>query len=76
MSLLQDCRIPFDNLMGSPEVKAAKTKGFKGAMVTFDATRPIVAAMAVGIARAALELLLEMLKERGITIRYGLPRNQ
>lgn len=74
--LLQDCRIPFDNLMGSPEVKAAKTKGFKGAMVTFDATRPIVAAMAVGIARAALDLLLEMLKERGITIRYGLPRNR
>ena len=75
--VLQDCRIPFDNLLGSPEVVKKKTKkGFKGAMATFDATRPIVAASALGIARAALELLKELLEEKGIEIRYGVPRSR
>lgn len=74
--VMQDCRIPFDNLMGSPEVKVKKTKGFKGAMVTFDATRPLVAALAVGVTRAALESVKQMLEERGVKIRYGLPRNR
>jgi len=74
--VLQDCRVPFENLMGSPEVKKKKTKGFKGAMATFDATRPLVAAMAVGVARAALESVKQMLEEHGIGIRYGLPRNR
>ncbi len=75
--VLQDCRIPFDNILGSPEVvKKKKTKkGFKGAMATFDATRPLVAASALGIARATLELLKEMLVEQGVEIRYGLPRS-
>ena len=74
---LQDCRIPFDNILGSPEVvKKEEKKGFKGAMATFDATRPIVAASALGIARAALELLHEVLADKGIEIRYGLPRNR
>jgi acyl-CoA dehydrogenase len=73
--LLQDCRVPFENLMGSPEV-AKEKKGFKASMATFDATRPIVAASAVGVARAALESVKEMLEEQGIEIRYGLPRNR
>ena len=64
--VLQDCRIPFDNILGSPEVveKKKDEKGFKGAMATFDATRPLVAASALGIARATLELLKELLEER------------
>jgi acyl-CoA dehydrogenase len=74
--LLQDCRVPFDNLMGSPEVVKKKEKGFKGAMATFDATRPLVAASALGIARATLELLKELLADNGIEIRYGLPRSR
>jgi acyl-CoA dehydrogenase len=74
--LLQDCRIPFENLMGDPEVKVKKTEGAKGVHLTFDATRPIVAASAVGVARAALESLKQMLEEQGIEIRYGLPRNR
>ncbi len=75
--VLQDCRIPFDNILGSPEVAKEKTeKGFKGAMATFDATRPLVAASALGIARATLELLKELLVERGVEIRYGLPRSR
>ena len=74
--VLQDCRVPFENLMGSPEVVKEKKKGFKGAMATFDATRPLVAAMAVGVARAALEVVKQMLEERGVEIKYGLPRNR
>jgi acyl-CoA dehydrogenase len=75
--VLQDCRIPFENILGSPEVTKKKTeKGFKGAMATFDATRPLVAASALGIARATLEMVKEMLAERGVEIRYGLPRSR
>ncbi len=73
--VLQDCRIPYDNILGSAEVVQDKTTtGFKGAMATFDATRPIVAAQAIGLARATLELLKQMLEEKGVKIRYGLPR--
>lgn len=74
--VLQDCRIPFDNILGSPEVETDSRKGFKGAMATFDATRPLVAASALGIARATLELLKELLEQNGVQIRYGLPRSR
>jgi acyl-CoA dehydrogenase len=73
--VLQDVRVPFDHILGSPTVEKT-TKGFKGAMATFDATRPLVAATGVGVARAALEFVKEKLEENGIEIRYGLPRNK
>ena len=72
---LVDARVPYDNILGSPTVEKTTT-GFKGAMATFDATRPLVAASGVGVARAALEFLKEKLKESGVEIRYGLPRNK
>jgi len=74
--VLQDCRIPFDNILGSPEVEKKTTAGFKGAMATFDASRPMVAASALGVARAALEALTEFLAGKGIRVRYGLPRSR
>jgi len=74
VAVLESCRVPLDNLLGSPDV-VDLTKGFKGAMATFDATRPSVAASALGIARATLELLKEKLAEQGVTIRYGRPRH-
>ena len=75
--VFQDCRVPFDNILGSPEVvQRTETTGFKGAMATFDATRPIVAASAIGLARATLELLKEKLAEQCVTVRYGLPRQK
>ncbi len=75
--VLQDARVPYDHILGSPEVVREKTtKGFKGAMATFDATRPLVAATGIGVARATLELLKEMLAQQGVEIRYGLPRNK
>jgi acyl-CoA dehydrogenase len=51
-------------------------KGFKGAMKTFDATRPAVAASALGITRATLEFTAAYLKERGVKVRYGAPLHQ
>jgi acyl-CoA dehydrogenase len=75
---LEDCRVPQDHLLGSAEVKKkdptkSGDKGFKGAMATFDASRPIVAAMATGVGRAALDFLKEELERQGITIRYDAP---
>jgi acyl-CoA dehydrogenase len=76
--VLQDCRIPFENILGSAEIQhaAPTTKGFKGAMATFDATRPLVAATAIGVSRATVELVKAMLANQGVQIRYGLPRNR
>jgi acyl-CoA dehydrogenase len=67
---LVDARVPYDHILGSPTVEKTTT-GFKGAMATFDATRPLVAASGLGVARAALEFLKEKLAENGIQIRYG-----
>jgi acyl-CoA dehydrogenase len=69
-----NARIPADNILGSPEVQASREdKGFKGAMATFDASRPLVAASAIGVGRAALEFLKEKLAENGVEIPYNLP---
>jgi acyl-CoA dehydrogenase len=72
---LQDVRVPFDHVLGSPTVDKT-TEGFKGAMATFDATRPLVAASGIGVARAALEFVKGKLAEAGVTVRYGLPRQK
>jgi len=72
---LVDAHVPFENILGSPTVEKSTT-GFKGAMATFDATRPLVAASGLGVARAALEFLKEKLAENGVQIRYGLPRQK
>ena len=74
----EECRIPRENLLGSEKVRkkdASQTgdKGFKGAMATFDASRPIVAAMAVGVGRAALDCVREELDEEGVEIRVDAP---
>lgn len=74
--VLQDARVPFENILGSPEIQTETTKGFKGAMATFDATRPLVAATGIGVARAALELLKDMATAQGFQVRYGLPRTK
>jgi acyl-CoA dehydrogenase len=59
-----ETEIPADNLLGE------ENKGFKLAMMTLDRTRPGVAAMAVGIARAAFEHACEYSKERQ---QFGMP---
>jgi acyl-CoA dehydrogenase len=66
-----NCRVPKENLLGNPEVDTRK--GFAGVMQTFDNTRPLVAAMAVGCARAALELTRDLLAEAGVEVDYDRP---
>jgi acyl-CoA dehydrogenase len=67
----EDCRVPKENLLGSPEIDVKQ--GFAGAMATFDNTRPLVAAMAVGCARASLELTKDLLEKAGVVIDYDRP---
>jgi acyl-CoA dehydrogenase len=77
--VFDNCRIPFENILGSPEVRKIDktgTAGFKKAMATFDATRPFIAAQALGVGRAALDFVRETLEKEGIEIRYGMPRNK
>ena len=68
--IFDNCRVPAINLLGSAEVKPEG--GFKDVMATFDATRPIVAAMAIGVGRAALDFVRNFLKEQNVPMRYGL----
>ncbi len=67
-----DCRVPMENLLGSPEIDTS-SGGFAGAMATFDNTRPLVAAMAIGCARASLDLARDLLEQAGVTIDYERP---
>jgi acyl-CoA dehydrogenase len=59
-----ETEIPADHILGE------ENKGFKVAMMTLDRTRPGVAAMATGIARAAMEFAVEYSKER---VQFGVP---
>ncbi len=70
MIVFDNCRVPANHLLGSAEVKP--TGGFKDVMATFDATRPIVAAMAIGVGRAALDYVRDFLKDQQVPIRYGI----
>ena len=66
-----NARIPKGNLLGNPEIETGH--GFAGVMETFDNTRPMVAAMALGVARAALEELRKVLDDAGVEISYDKP---
>ena len=62
--VFNDVEIPADHLVGE------ENKGFKIAMMTLDRTRPGVAAMATGVARAAMEFAIAYSKER---VQFGVP---
>ncbi|MEC7809802.1 MAG: acyl-CoA dehydrogenase family protein [Actinomycetota bacterium] len=70
--VLEDVRIPGSCLLCTKEklderiarVKEGKPGNAQAAMQTFEATRPAVAAQAIGVARAAYEYALEYAKER------------
>jgi acyl-CoA dehydrogenase len=68
---LENCRVPKEALLGSPTVDVKQ--GFAGAMQTFDNTRPLVAAMAIGVARAALEETRERLAAAGVEVDDATP---
>ncbi len=60
--VLEDCRVPAENLLGGEERYQTK-EGFLTAMKTFDNTRPLVAAMAIGIGRAAYDYARDFVRE-------------
>ncbi|HZU02916.1 MAG TPA: acyl-CoA dehydrogenase family protein [Ktedonobacteraceae bacterium] len=60
--ILENCRIPKENLL-SGRGQQDKKAGFRAAMGTLDATRPMVGALAVGIARAAYETTSQWVQE-------------
>lgn len=69
-----NCRIPKENILGSPEIadtEEARKKAFGGVMQTFDNTRPQVAAMALGVARAALEITRDFLGKEGVKADFS-----
>jgi acyl-CoA dehydrogenase len=68
---LEDCRVPREDMLGSPEVDVKQ--GFGGAMQTFDNTRPLVAGMAVGLTRACLEETRGWLEQAGVQTDYDAP---
>ncbi len=61
---LEDCKVPAGWMLGGDRA------GFGGAKKMFDATRPMVAAMAIGIARAAVEYAVQYATERE---QFGAP---
>jgi len=70
--VLEDCRIPGRCLLGGKEklderlarAREGRRTSAQAAMATFEATRPMVGAQAVGIARAAYEYALDYARER------------
>jgi acyl-CoA dehydrogenase len=77
--VLDDVRVPGRLLLGGKEKleeklararEGARTGAKQPAMATFEATRPSVGAMAIGIARAAYEYALDYAKER---VAFGKP---
>jgi acyl-CoA dehydrogenase len=70
--VLEDCRVPMENLLGGPEKLERKLERARSgqksrsadALATFEVTRPLVGASALGIAQAAYEWTLEHLDAR------------
>ena len=62
--LLDDVRVPVENRLGE------EGSGFKLAMTMLDRSRPMIAAIALGIARAAYEYARDYAKER---VQFGQP---
>ena len=78
--VLDDCRIPAENLLGGEEKLERKLqRGREGkksrgadALATFEMTRPLVGASALGIAQAAYEWTLEHLDGQSVEGRPAL----
>ncbi|HKG35882.1 MAG TPA: acyl-CoA dehydrogenase family protein [Solirubrobacterales bacterium] len=76
--ILEDCRVPADHLLGGMEKLERKLERARSgqrarsadALATFEVTRPLVGASALGIAQAAYESALEQLQGRA---EFGTP---
>ncbi len=70
--VFKDCRIPRENLLGLDESISKKgSGGFRGVMKTFNMTRPMTAAMGLGLACAALDFTRDELEKVGVELEYG-----
>jgi acyl-CoA dehydrogenase len=70
--VFRDCRIPRENLLGLDEsIPKQSSGGFRGVMKTFNMTRPLVAAIGLGLAEAALDFTREQLEAIGVELEYG-----
>jgi acyl-CoA dehydrogenase len=69
---LDDCRVPAGYVLGGKDklderlarVREGKKSNSQAAMATFESSRPVVGAQALGVARAAYEYALEYSKDR------------
>ncbi|HZS40118.1 MAG TPA: acyl-CoA dehydrogenase family protein [Polyangia bacterium] len=73
--VLEDCRVPEENLLGGEEHYARGKEGFMAAMKTFDSSRPMVGVLGLGIARGAYEYARDFVKENYVLGR-AIPRYQ
>ena len=62
--ILEEVRVPAGNRLGK------EGSGFRAAMETFDLSRPMIGALAVGVARAAYEAAVKYARER---VQFGKP---
>jgi acyl-CoA dehydrogenase len=70
--VFKDCRIPRSNLLGGNEsIPKESSGGFKDVMKTFNMTRPLVSAIGLGMAEAALDFTRDQLVQSGVAIEYG-----
>jgi acyl-CoA dehydrogenase len=70
--VFKDCRIPRSNLLGGNEsIPKESSGGFKDVMKTFNMTRPLVSAIGLGMAEAALDFTRDQLAQAGIQMEYG-----
>jgi len=70
--VFDECRIPRGNLLGGDETIPRKSSGgFRGVLKTFNMTRPLVAALGLGMAEAALDFTRDALAQAGIDLDYG-----
>lgn len=77
--IFDNCRIPKANILGTADIATTqeeRKKAFGGVMQTFDNTRPAVAAQGLGVARAALDLTAELLREEGLELDYSKPEHE
>ena len=63
---LTECRVPAENLLGGERPRSDRPEGFKTAMRTFNAGRPVIAANSVGIGRAVLDEALAFARGHGL----------
>lgn len=70
--VMNDCRIPRNQLLGlNEDIPKKGAGGFKGAMKTFNMTRPATAAGGVGHALGCYDFVAKEMEKEGVTVDYS-----